>query len=165
MSTYVESKKELDKIRNDFGCQGEIIFRTALQYVMEYGQTTFQRQAWVKEQLIFIDAKHDEAEQEGRHLFVARDVEKAIIECAEALAKVNTYDLLVYVQKEMWLGADGIDYKKTIDMLKRCMSCIEEQYEELPALLKTFEYIGFTDDELEEFGYGYLFDVIEDDEL
>ena len=164
MSTYKESKKELDKIRNDFGCQGELIFRTALQYVVEYGQTTFQRQALVEEQLLFIDAKHEEAEQEGKNLFVTRDIEMAIIECAEALAKVNAYDLLVYVQQEVWLGADGIDYKRTIDMLKRCMSCIEEQYAELPALLKTFEYIGFTDDELEEFGYGYLLNYMDEED-
>ena len=162
MSTYVESKKELDKIRNDFGCQGEIIFRTALQYVMEYGQTTFQRQAWVEEQLIFIDAKHEEAEQEGRHLFVARDVEKAIIECAEALAKVNTYDLLVYVQKEMWLGADGIDYKRTIDMLKRCIECICENTEDYKEASWVVKNLGFYDYELEELGFEYMFDIEED---
>lgn len=68
------------------------------------------------------------------------------------------------MQKEMWLGADGIDYKRTIEMLRRCMSCIEEQHEELPALLKTFEYIGFTDDEIEEFGYGYLLNYMDEED-
>ena len=81
MNNYVESKKELNRIRDEYGCKGEVIFRTSLQYIVEYGQSQFNNDKWVEEQLILVDGKHDEAEVEGKHLFIGRDFEKALIEC------------------------------------------------------------------------------------
>ena len=40
MSNYVENKKTLDKIRNEYGCKGDVLFRTALQLVVSAGQCT-----------------------------------------------------------------------------------------------------------------------------
>ena len=79
MSTYVESKKALDKIREDFCCKGDIIFRTAIQYVVEYGQQTFQDYDFVMNQMAEIDGKHDEAEANGKILFILIYFEIAII--------------------------------------------------------------------------------------
>ena len=81
MNTYTESKKALDKIREDFCCKGDIIFRTAIQYVVEYGQQTFQDYDFVMNQMAEIDGKHDDAEANGKTLFISRNFEKAIIEC------------------------------------------------------------------------------------
>ena len=162
MSTYETSKKELDKIRNEFGCQGELIFRTSLQYVVEFGQERFQREQWVKERLDIIDANHDKAEQEGKVLWIERNFEKAFIECAAAIASTcNAYDLLLYVQKEIWLGGDGIDYQRAIQLLKRCIGWEIGDTYELSFALEEVREMGFTDDEIVELGFEYMLDCVE----
>ena len=158
MKTYAEAKKELDEIRNEYGCKGEIIFRTALQYVVEHGQRRFKRKTWVKNQLHTIDVKHDIAESEGKTLWISREFEKAFIEGAAEIAEVDTYSLLIYIQKEVWLSHEGgIDYDRAVELLKRCMNQIEsdEMYENAETY-NVFDGIGFTDEELEEFGFKYL---------
>lgn len=157
MSNYVESKKVLDKIREDFGCKGEIIFRTAIQEVVSYGQTTFLDNGIYKDMMDDIDANHNYAEANGKTLFISRDFEKAIIECARELSKIDSYDLLIYIQKEIWLGSDGIDYKRAIQLLESSLEYLEnynncnneENYE-------AFQDIGLYDDEIEMLGFKYL---------
>lgn len=157
MSNYIENKSKLDKIRQKYDCKGEILFRTALQYVVECGQQSFQDEDWFKTMLNEIDSRHEIAKAEGKHLFVTRDFEVAIIDCAKEIAKVNTYDLLIYVQKEVWLSGDGMDYQRTIRLLKSALEYLEnynncnneENYE-------AFCGIGLNDDEIEELGFGYL---------
>lgn len=154
MSDYATNKKEIDKIRNEFGCQGELIFRTAIQCVMEYGQRTFKNHNWLMEQMAEIDDRHDQADKEGKHLFISRDFEKAIIECGEALARVDTYDLLIYIQKEVWLGGEDISYQRAIDLLYRCIDSIDFNYSPLDAIRS----IGFRDNEIAELGFQFLLD-------
>ena len=157
MSNYVESKKVLDKIREDFGCKGEIIFRTAIQEVVSYGQTTFLDNGIYKDMIDDIDANHNYAEANGKTLFISRDFEKAIIECARELSKINSYDLLIYIRKEIWLGSDGIDCKRAVQLLESSLEYLEnynncnneENYE-------AFQDIGLEDNEIEELGFGYL---------
>ena len=165
MSNYVETKKALDKIRDKYGCKGEVLFRTSIQYVVDCGQQNFQDEAWVKEQLELTDKKHDALEREKKTPFISREFEKALIECATEIAKVNTYDLLVYIQREVWLGGDGIDYQRAVELLKKCMADIEESYHcDNKETYDALEYIGFTNDEIEEFGFGYLLNNEEGDE-
>ena len=162
---YTETKKLLDEIRHDYACKGEIVFRTALQYVVEYGQRKFNNDEWVQEQLIFVDGKHDEAEVEGKILWIGREFEKAIIECAREIAKVDTYNLLVYIQKEVWLSNEGgVDYDRAVQLLKSCMSWIEEDHASLGEMLDTLEYIGFDDDDIEALGFAYVLDVREEED-
>ena len=163
MNTYVESKKVLDKIREDFCCKGDIIFRTAIQYVVEYGQQTCQDYDFVMNQMAEIDGKHDEAEANGKTLFISRDFEKAIIECAEALSKINTYDLLIYIQKEVWLSGDGIEYKRAIDIAQTCLNYIIDNEcignEEI--LDKLYE-LDLSDKEIEDLNFGWVFEEEEE---
>lgn len=163
---YTETKKLLDEIRHDYACKGEIVFRTALQYVVGYGQCKFNNDEWVQEQLIFVDGKHDEAEVEGKILWIGREFEKAIIECAREIAKVDTYNLLVYIQKEVWLSNEGgIDYDRAVQLLKGCMANIEQWNDCQTALtLGEFEDIGFEDEEIEELGFAYVLDVREEED-
>ena len=65
--SYVESKKTLDKIREEFGWKGELVFRTAIQYVIEYGQYMFSDQDFINDQMQQIDDKHNTAEANGKH--------------------------------------------------------------------------------------------------
>ena len=166
MKTYAETKKELDRIRSEYGCKGEVIFRTALQYVVEYGASKFNNDGWVEEQLVLVDGKHDEAEVEGKHLWIGREFEKAIIECARDIAKVEAYSMLVYIQKEVWLSNEGgIDYERAVQLLKGCMANIEQWNDCRNELtLGEFEDIGFDDEEIEELGFAYVLDVREEDE-
>lgn len=158
MNTYVDSKKALDKIREDFGCKGDIIFRTAIQYIVEYGQQTFQDYDFVMNQMAEIDGKHDKAEADGKTLFVSRDFEKAIIECAEALSKINTYDLIIYMQKEMyWSNEGGIDYGRLKQIITRTMYWIVCDSSDSSEDYDTFSNeCNIEDDEIEELGFGYL---------
>ena len=102
MSTYVESKKILDKIASKYGCKGDIIMRTATQYIVEYGQYMFNDEDFIKDQIQQIKDKHRIAEEEGKHLWVTKDFELAIFNCARELANINSYDLIIYMQKEMY---------------------------------------------------------------
>ena len=102
MSNYVESKKELNKIASKYGCKGDIIMRTAAQCIIEYGQYMFKDEDFIKDQIQQIEDKHRVAEEEGKHLWVTKDFELAIFNCARELADVNSYDLIIYMQKEMY---------------------------------------------------------------
>lgn len=165
MNTYAITKKELDRIRDEYVCKGEMIFRTALQYVVEYGASKFNNDEWVNNQLVLVDGKHDEAEVEGKHLWISREFEKAIIECAREIAKVETYSMLVYIQKEVWLSNEGgIDYDRAVQLLKKCMSWIEENHCGLAEMLDTLDYLGFNDDEIVALGFAYVLDVRENED-
>ena len=163
MNNYANTKKELDRIRNEYGCKGDIIFRTAIQYVVEYGQRRFKRKTWVKNQLHTIDVKHDIAESEGKTLWISREFEKAFVECAAEIAEVDTYSLLVYIQKEVWLSHEGgIDYERAVQLLKNCLNWFADDCCGCAETLERFELLDLNDDDIEELGYGYMFDVRED---
>lgn len=165
MSTYENSRKTLNKIKQEFGCKGDIIFRTAIQYVVEFGQAMFKDEEWVKDQLNKVDVKHDVAEAEGKNLWIGREFEKACIECAVEIAKVNAYDLLIYTQKEVfWSNDGGLDYQRAIELLHSCMNWfIDYDCCETKEMLKRFEDLDFTDDELKTLGLDLLFDTEEDE--
>lgn len=157
--SYIESKKTLDKIREDFGCKGDIIFRTAIQEVVSHGQTTFLDNSIYKDMMNDIDADHNYAEANGKTLFISRDFEKAIVECARELSKIDSYDLLIYIQKEIWLGSDGINYKRAIDIAQTCLNYIIDNEcignEEI--LDKLYE-LDLSDKEIENLDFGWVFE-------
>ena len=166
MSTYENSRKTLEKIRQEFGCKGEIIFRTAILYVVEFGQRTFEDEEFMQLQFDRIDAKHDTAEAEGKSLYVGRHIEKACFECAAKIAMVDTCHLIIYIQKELWVGEEGgLPYKRAIELLKGCMSNIEMWNDcQCELTFHEFEDIGFGEEEIGELGFGYVLNIIEEEE-
>ena len=165
MNNYAESKKQLDAIRDKYGCKGEIILRCATQYIIEFGQRNFNDEQWFDIAMCGIDRRHDQVEAEGEFLFITRDFEKAILECAKELAQIDPYDFLIYIQREIYLGGDGISYQRTIKLLHKCMDWIDETHTTRADCYDTLQYLDFTDNEIEELGYGYLLDLkMEDDE-
>ena len=160
MSTYENSRKTLEKIRQDFGCKGDIIFRTAMQYVVEFGQYMFRDGEWVAGKLKDVDERHDKAEEKNKILWVERNFEKAFIECAAEIAKVNTHHLLVYIQKELWVGDEGgLAYERAIELLHSCMNWfIDYDCGTNEEMIKKFDDLGFYEDELETLGLGWLFE-------
>ena len=163
MNNYAEVKKELDVIRSKYACKGDVLFRTAIQTVVEYG-TSDLLDDWSYYHLCDeVNDRHDEAEAEGKKLWITRDFELAILECAREIAMVDIYDMLMYIQREVWLSGDGIDYQRAIELLKKCIYDIEERENcEDKLLYQALEQIGFDDDEIEELGFGYVLDVEED---
>lgn len=165
MSSYTESKKKLDAIRDKYGCKGEVIFRTAIQYVIEHGQSMLSDEAWQEHFIFNIDKRHDEAEAEGKILFCTRNFEKAIFECAFELAQIEPYDFLIYIQREIYLGGDGISYQRAIELLTACIESIYENHsEDCYYTLEDLRCSDFSDDELKELGYGFLIDVEDEDD-
>lgn len=159
--SYQTSKTMLNKIRDDYGCKGEIIFRSALQYVVECGYRLLEDSSWVKIQLQHIDEKHNEAEKEGKILFIGRDFEKAIVECTAEIAKVPAMDLLQYVQKEVWLSGEGMDYQRVVELLKSCVDWFTDDTDN-ERIVENLNLLGFEDYEIEELGFGWLFEEEEE---
>ena len=170
MSNYAESKKALDKIRDKYGCKGDIIFRTAIQLLVDAGKCTILDPAWYQCEMDNIDARHDKAEAEGKFLFMTRDFEKAIYECAKDLCEVDTYDILRYIQKEIWLGGEvgEPDYQRAMQIIRDCLCYTADRYGaysmNCEETLYKFREMELTDDEIEYFGWEYLFDVEEEEE-
>lgn len=169
MGMYIESKKKLDEIRNKYICTGDIIFRTAIQMVVELGQNTFKDEAWFEDQINAVDDRHDAAEAVGKILFMTRDFEKAILECARDLASITVYDFLTYIKEEVHFGSCEIgkpDYQRAMQIVRDCLCYLADCYgsyrlDEEVALGK-FKNIGLKDEEIEYFGWGSLLDVEED---
>ena len=170
MNNYAESKKKLNEIRREYGCKGEIIFRTAIQMLVDAGKCTILDPAWYQCEMDDIDARHDKAEEEGKFLFMTRDFEKAIYECAKDLCEIDTYDLLRYIQKEVWLSGEvgEPDYQRAIQIIRNCLCYTADGYGayecESDVVLYKFREMELTDEEIEYFGWGWLFDVEQEDE-
>lgn len=162
--SYAESKQKLDAIRREYVCAVDMIFRTAIQYIVDYGKCTLQDPSWYRCTIDEIDGKHDDAENEGKILFCTREFEKAIIDCAVALCDVNTYDLLVYIQQEVFLNSNEIDYQRAVNLLKKCTEWIEETHAGLGETYDTLKYIGFSDSDIEMLEFEYILDVVYPDE-
>ena len=164
MSNYAETKKELDRIRDKYGCAGEVLFRSALQCVLDYGMSDMLDDWCYQHRIDEVNECHDEAEAEGKILWITREFELAILECAREIAAVEAYDLLVYIQKEVWLSNDGgIDYKRAIQLLKGCMSFLVEDSSGNAEAFDVFDYIGFNDDEINALGWGCILDIKEEE--
>ena len=163
---YAEHKKMLDKIRQKYGCKGDIIFRTAIQYVVEHGQHNFRNDKWFNSCIEQVDSKHDRAEKDGKILWIARDFEKSLLECAKEVAQIEAYDLLIYIQHEVWLGNENVgqpDYQRALEIIRNCLCYVEDCYgayqSDLSETLHKFREMDLTDDEISYFGWEYLFDV------
>lgn len=163
---YAEHKKILDKIRQKYSCKGDVIFRTAIQYIVEHGQYNFRNEKWFNSCIANVDIKHDLADKDGKILWIGRDFEKALLECAKELAQIEVYDLLVYIQHEVWLGGGEIgqpDYQRAIEIIRNCLCYMDNEggyYISSPSVtFGKFREMDLTDEEIEYFGWGYLFDV------
>ena len=169
--SYEESKKQINKIRQEYGCKGEVIFRTAIMTLLDYGRYQFSDEEWYLEQIAEIDERHDKAEAEGKWLFMTRSFEKAIMECTKELAHVHAMDLLVYTQREVWLGNGEVgepDYQRAMQIVRNCLCYIHDGYgaygSDCAETLQKFREMDLDDNEIVYFGWEYLFDVEDEEE-
>lgn len=141
---YIESKKKLDSIRNEYSSAGDVIFRAAICTLIETGKSYCDNELTYEGTL---DGLNDE-------------LDRIVFKCAHELAGINTLDLLVYIQKELYLSNDGgMNYQTMARRLKDCIDWIAEGIESSDAISDLTIGIGFSESELKELGYEYLFDV------
>lgn len=162
---YTESKKQIGKIRQEYDCKGDIIFRTAIQYIVEYGQYNFRNKKWFDSCIESVDKKHDKADKDGKILWVTRDFEKALLYCAKELADIEAHDLLIYIQREVWIGEGEVgepDYQRALEIIRNCLCYVGDIYGVLNTgnreRLEKFMDIGLTDNEIAYFGWEDLLD-------
>ena len=148
MSKYVESKKEIEAIRNKYG---EMMFRMAISHLMDVGIRHLTKEN-VENTCKEIMASDDS----GR--FMSNEFECEIVQTAYKLAQISHIDLLVYIQREVAYDVlDGMpSYERAIELLKRCMGHIEAFEDDNAITLEVFEELGFDDDDLSAFGFEYL---------
>ena len=158
--SYDDSYKILKSIRSKYFCKGEIVFKCAIQNVVDCGiqnLTEDSLEEWIKS----IDIKHDKAESEGKILLVTRDFEKTVAECTFKIAEVPPIDFLMYVQREVWfynpsITSEEVSYVRAIELLQNTVEYSLQDVETSIAK-EDLEYIGFEDDELVFLGYEKVF--------
>lgn len=147
MSNYTESKKKLDTIRSKYSSAGDIIFRSAIDTLIDIGKVNCC----------------NELTYDGILSGVDNEIDRTVLKCAHELADINTTDLLVYVQKELYLSNDGgMSYQTMARKLSDCIEWIIGDADCSDAV-KDLKYgVGFSENELRSLGYDYLFDVIDE---
>ena len=158
-NNYTEAKKYIEKLRSEYNCKGDLIFRCAVQNVIEYGVVPLTQNLAMEDWLSDIDSRHDEAEANGKILWIGRDFEKAITECTFKLAKVGSMNLMMYIQREVWHQdrRGEISYDRAIELLKDVINYMN--YDDADDVVtRNLGYIGFDEDEIRELGFGYLLD-------
>lgn len=147
MTNYDQSKKEIDTIRYKYSSAGDIVFKIAICMLIHKGKSFFDNKKSYQDLV-------DSAELEFNEL---------VVKCANELSKINTIDLLVYIQKEVHFSNDSVmSYQKMIQKLKDCIEWIIGDACDCNAAEILTEGIGFSSREIVSFGYGFVFE--EDDE-
>lgn len=152
MSEEVFAK--ISKIRSDYCSAGDVVFRCAIQHLIDVGAKHFYEEA-VKDTLEEIDKEHSVAKSEGKHLIMSADFEKSIVNCAAELAKVDTGVLLAYIQRNIWYDVGLFDpsYDRLKEITNMFSSHLEAIFEYQDAI-DTLKSYGISDDELMVvFGY------------
>lgn len=147
MTNYDQSKKEIDTIRYKYSSAGDIVFKIAICMLIHKGKSFFDNEKSYQDLV-------DSAELEFNEL---------VVKCANELSKINTIDLLVYIQKEIRFSNDSVmSYQKMNQKLKDCIEWIIGDACDCNAAKILTEGIGFSASEIVSFGYGFVFE--EDDE-
>lgn len=148
-----KSKEKLDAIRRGYRSTGEVIFRTAIIMIVECGQNS---ENLFREEILRIDERHNAAEANDKFLGMTREFEKAIYECAIELAQIDTCDLIMYIQREIWFyGEFGEpDYQRALQIVRNCMWSAAGYYNYTnEEKLYKFREMELTDEEIEYFGW------------
>ena len=157
MNTYTESKKKIDAIRNN---AGEQIFHGAISHLMDVGIRH------LTEELVEETCNKIMQEDDSR-AFMTNEFQCCLIRTAYELAQIPHIDLIVYIQREVVYDIfdDVPSYERAIELLKKCMYDIEQREScENEWTRCAFEDIGFDEDEMQQFGFGYLLTNKEEEE-
>lgn len=152
MSAEVFAK--ISKIRSDYCSAGDVVFRCAIQHLIDIGAKHFSEEA-IKHAHREIDRNHAVAKEDGKHLIMSADFEKAIVSCAAELANIDSGVLLAYIQRNIWYDVGLFDpsYNRLKEIAKALLLPLEHYYE-YGDIIETLRNYGISDDELMiVFGY------------
>lgn len=155
MNSYVESKKEIEAIRNK--CD-EAIFRMAISLLMDVGIRHLTKKD-------VIDTCEQIMQRDDSKSFMTNEFQCSIVQTAYELAQIPHTYLLVYIQREVVYELyDGVmSYDKAIRMLKKCINIIEENEDyDNAETYRVLHSIGFLDCNIESLGFEYLLEESED---
>ena len=155
MNNYAESKRTLDKIRS----KDEVMFRMAISHLMDVGTRHLTEENIMK-------TCKDIANRDDSHAFMTNEYMCDIVRTAGELAKIPHTELLVYIQREVDYDVfdGGVSYSRAIQLLKGCMSNVEQWNDWDNELTRgEFEDIGFDEDEIEALGFGYVITTKEEE--
>lgn len=154
MNNYKETKNKLDAIRN----KNEVMFRMAISHLMDVGFRHLTEEN-IEETCNAI-MKEDDS-----HSFMTNEYKCNLIRTAGEMAKLNHIHVLTYISREVTydVGDNAMDYKRAMELLRYCLDyCDSSSYETWDALEKARD-MCFTDEEIEQLGYGYMIDVEEEE--
>ena len=156
MNNYAENKKKIETIKNK---TNEIVFRMAISHLMDVGIRH------LTEENVESTCKQIMQEDDSK-AFMTNEFKCNIVRIAYELAQIPQTDLVVYIQREVVYDIfDSVpSYERVVRLLKECMSQIEadENYNNIETL-NVFMSLGFTDDEIESFGFQYLLEESEEE--
>ena len=143
-----ESKKKIDEIRNDVG---EPMFRMAISHLMDVGIRNLD-EAGVRLTCNAINKEDDSRS------FMTNRFKCHIVKTAAKLAQISHVDLLVYIQREVDYDVfdNALSYKRAIKLLNEALKYIEFDKQKNQQILNAFNEIGLQEEEIIEFGFGYL---------
>lgn len=149
--SYNETVFKILHIKGKYNTAGDILFRCALQHLIDVGarHLTPETIAKTSQEIIM---RHNKAAKEGKHLFMTSDFEIAIVACAAELAQIDITDLLIYVQREMYYDAgDGKpSYQRLANLVQKLGDhIIDNNYTD--DAINFLRGCDLTDDELIDF--------------
>ena len=150
--TYGKSEKKLDTLRRE----NEVMFRMAVSHLLDCGIRNLTEEN-IKETCEAI------MQEDDSKAFISNEFKCELIKMAGELAKINHIDLLVYISREVYydVGDNKVDYQRAIELLEDCMTWMSYEWSDTEAC-RNFTEIGFSENEIIEFGYKYL--ITEEDE-
>lgn len=165
MNDAMETAMKIDAIRRVYSCVGDVLFRSALDFAIEIGLSELMDSDTVSELKEDLNARHDAAEAEGKTLFITRDFELAIVDCAVKLAAFSANDLLYYAQTRMPLAVYAPGQPDYCRLQEIAMSLAWRLAEdrETKYVYDDMESCGITDEEIEWLGVGCILDGTEED--
>lgn len=148
MNNYAESKKKIEKIRDNYR---ELAFRAGISHLMDVGIRHLTKE--------LVEEICDEImKQDDTNRIMTNDFECDILRVAYELAQIPHIDLLVYIQREVDYDVfdGGIGYSRAIKLLKDCVLGIEMQCNTDEETLDKLENMEFEDDDIRALGFEYL---------
>lgn len=148
MNNYKESKKKIEKIRDDYR---EMAFRAGISHLMDVGIRHLAKN------LVEETCEKIMQEDDTNHI-MTNDFKCDILRVAYELAQIPHIDLLVYIQREVNYDVfdGGISYGRAINLLKDCVHGIEMQCDSDEETLDKLENMEFEEDDLIALGFEYL---------
>ena len=150
--TYKESARKLNTLRS----ANEVMFRMAVSHLMDCGIRHLTEEN-IKETCDAI------MQEDDSKAFMTNEFKCELVRIAGELAKIDHIHLLVYISREVYydVGDTKVSYQRALELVEDCMTWMSYEWNNSETY-HNFTEIGFSENELIEFGYRDL--LTEEDE-